>query len=260
MATIHELSEFKKAHDYSAAFDREAFKRRYKKYLMLESKLSSIPEEELNAALKTECESILSLLPEDGLDSLHTGEICKLCADDGDVRRAELYATTDMGHERENEYPGSLFGAKHGYSVPVFISCCKRCRRNYRLVSFLPTAVGIFIALSGFVLMCVREIREPLASVFAALPFIVYIGVVGVAMLVCALIRGYLLDRLGEKTEFNITAIDKLRYMKVAGWVSLYDEGKTSKLVFHDTLPDYMRDGDSQPLNRSGADSHAEDA
>lgn len=250
MAIIH---DFKKPNDIK--FDRDGFKNSYKHYLLLESdKIKDISEEELNRALDTECESVLELMPEDGLDSLYSDSTCKLCSDDGDVRYAELYATTDLGHDRETQYPGNLFGTKHGYALPVFISCCKRCRRNHRLVSFLPTVIGIFIAFIGFILMCTRSIREPLMAVFNALPLLVYLGIVGLSMLICALVRRFLLDKLGEKTLFNIFEIDKLRYMKAGGWVNLHDENNLSKLMFRNDLPEYMK----KPLHAdSAADSAA---
>lgn len=240
MATIHDFPGAKK--DSYTKMDSKKFREWYKIYLKLgnDKNYKGIDEAELEAALDRECEAVEELLPEAGIDSLHEGDDCKLCADDGDVKRATAYATADLGHPRETEDESDLFGTRYGHAIPVHISCCKRCRRNYFLVTYLPTIIGIIISLAAFIVISERSVREPLMAVFTVMPVLVFLAAVGLSMLICALIRRFLLDKLGQKTKFDIFEIDRLHYMKVGGWVNLYDESNYSKLMFSKELPGYL--------------------
>lgn len=254
MATIHDFKDAIKSANNPE--DREIFRTWYKQYLKSGSDRQSkkMSEDELNAALNRECDEVEELMPENGIESLREGKDCKLCADDGDVRRAEYYATTDLGHERDTACSHDHFGTKHGYALPVHISCCKRCRRNYFLITYMPTIVGIVITLAVFLALSSRAVREPLMAVLTVLPLLIFLLTVGLSMLACALVRRFLLDKLGQNTKFNIFEIDKLRYMKVGGWINLYDHGNYSKLMFSKKLPWYVPESEQTDIEQTIAD------
>ena len=127
------------------------------------------------------------------------------------------------------------------------------------MVTYMPTIVGIVISLATFLLLSDRDIREPLMAVLTILPVVVFLLAVALSMLACALVRRFMLDKLGQKTKFNIFEIDKIRYMKVGGWVNLFDHGNYSKLMFSKRLPWYIPKQDEVTNDLKAAEESTEE-
>lgn len=185
-------------------------------------------------------DGILEHLPPEGVRDLHTSPNCLLCRDE-DKNPTNCFAFTDIGHEEVERDSRRILGrrmtSRKGAFLPIAISCCKRCRGNYRKVAYLPTILSLFISALALVLLSIREIREPLIRVAPYLPVLVFVGAVGVGILVGVLLRRFLLERLSMKTQFDVFKLDKLRMLRLNGWFDIYREKYTSHLVFRPNMP-----------------------
>lgn len=186
-------------------------------------------------------DAILDKLPIEGVSDLHTICDCLLCADSENRNTAECYALTDLGHEEPIRNKKMLFSKKtlevRGAFLPIAISSCKRCRKNYMLVEFLPTSIGILITLAALILLGIRDIREPITRVAPYLPLLVFISAVGFSWLIAILVRRFLLEKKSAETQFDIFKIDRLRMLKLNGWFDLYNSKYTSHLIFKNEMP-----------------------
>lgn len=216
--------------------NRERFKKRYENFLR-EGKLHKTED-----ALENEVRFVSETVPADVLCDIAEGDYCKLCACDSDVRKASCYGMTDLGHEQPAEQSTSKFGTV----LPITVRVCKRCRRNYRLVQYLPTAVGMLIAVAALIIICMPSVNDKILEADFVVPvlmrpFCIFAITLALAILLCTGMRRLLIEKLSKKTVFNIFDVRGMEVLKETGWKKLYQNKHFSEILFSDYAPCYMR-------------------
>ncbi len=198
---------------------------------------------------ENEAENAFSLIPEDAECDMSDSKYCKLCKDDSDVREASLYATGDIGCAEPKERPKEVFKGKAGTTVPVTMRICKRCRRNYLLAQYVPTAFCAIIITATLILVCSRNVRELIFLGRTSFvppvmrPFFVFGIVVAITIFLGALIKKLMLKKL--KTRFDIFEVTELSPFKKNGWFQLNTGKNMTSLFFSAAKPEYLCENES---------------
>lgn len=184
--------------------------------------------------VKENLDFTLSLMPEEGIGALFSTDKCRLCK--GEPNKASWFAFTDIAHPLPKRKKEGVLGipktAKAGTLLPVQISCCDKCRRNYMLADYIyPVTVSVF-SLAGLVLMSIRSIREPLAAVASVLPVAILVAAVVLGVVLGTVFKKNVLKKAAGETILNIMDVPVLDEMKEKGWFELYPNKGMSKLVF----------------------------
>lgn len=185
--------------------------------------------------LKLDLDAIAALMPEEGISELFLTDECVLCKGKEKGKRA-WYAQTDIGNAEPRRKRVGFLGIKRearaGSILPLQLACCNACRKRYLTLQYVfPLTAAICMA-SGFLLMSVRAIREPLMAVMPALPAIVFLAFTLGGVLGGLFWRKALHKRYGEKTHLSIFNIGAMQHMRRLGWFELYEEKDLSRLVF----------------------------
>lgn len=174
-----------------------------------------------------------SLLPEEGVSSLFTGEECALCKGESKGKKAG-YGIFDMGHgdPREKKQKANPFKrARWGFLVPLQFACCKKCRRRLLLLEYLPlvsTVVFLGIALP---FAAVEKLAQSLRAINTGLPLYVMLGA-GVLGFAGGLLWKKVLENRFDRVMYRSVLTHPLvKKMTALGWEPL-SEGKLPKLVF----------------------------
>ncbi|OQB23406.1 MAG: hypothetical protein BWY11_01871 [Firmicutes bacterium ADurb.Bin182] len=195
--------------------------------------MASGNDETLNETM-SDIDTILELMPEDGISDLFESEKCLLC--EGPQNERTCYAMTDLGnpnprHSRRN-FLGMKVPLKFGSIIPVQIASCGRCRRNYRTVEYLPVALSILISAAALIFLSILEVSQSLSKIHPIMPFAVFVFFVLVGMGTGRLVRAALIKKLGAVTKFNIFSIPKLGFMREKGWDAIQPNEPVSRLIF----------------------------
>lgn len=195
--------------------------------------MASVNEENIKETM-SDIDAIMALMPEDGISDLFESEKCLLCEDRPNQRTC--YAMTDLGNSEPKRSRRNFLGIKmpfkFGSIVPVQIASCGKCRRNYRTVEYLPTAVSIFVAAIALIALSVLEVSQSLAAIHPILPFALFILFVLIGFGAGKLIRALLIKKLGLQTKFNIFDIPKLKRMQEKGWEPIQPNEPVSRVIF----------------------------
>lgn len=187
--------------------------------------------------LKDDLDFMETILPEDGLYDLYTGDECVLCKGENKGKRT-CYALTDLGNPKPERMKRSSIGLKMqtraGSLIPLQLSCCDDCRRRFRLIEYIvPSLVALF-AVIAVLLVSIRQVSFALKAVWQGLPLALFVGLILVGWIVGRIVRGALVKKYAEFTHLDIFELDKLAWMKAHDWFELVPS-KTkglSKLVF----------------------------
>ena len=236
------------------------FKAWYKRFLMQTERLGIDDK-----TAESEAENAYSLIPEDAECDISDSKYCKLCKDDSDVREASLYATGDIGCAEPKERPKEVFKGKGGTTVPVTMHICKRCRRNYLLAQYVPTAFCAIIITATLILVCNRNVRDLIFSGHTSFvppvmrPFFIFAIVTAVTVFLGALIKMLMLKKL--KTRFDIFEVSELSPIKKNGWFQLNTGKNMTSLFFSEAKPGYLCESESLdcPENTEEASDESKD-
>ena len=197
-------------------------------------KSNSMNEEEWAVEEKRRRKIVETLLPDGNVRPLFTSETCLLCKDQPQPR--ELYAITDMGHKEPKSKKSSAIGvrvrAKVGSLVPLQIACCKRCRKNYRIASYLSLVVMLVVIVLGLLLLSLAPVARALEKAHEATPLLLFIATVPVGWLLGRVAAQAFIKAHSHQTKFDIGEIPFVARMEAAGWFPLYEGKEVSRLVF----------------------------
>jgi hypothetical protein len=195
--------------------------------------MASANEENIKETM-SDIDAIMGLMPEDGISDLFESDKCLLCENKPNDRTC--YAMTDLGNAEPKHIHRNFLGMKVPYKfgsiVPVQIASCGRCRRNYRTVEYLPTAISILIAAAGLIALSILTVSQYLSAIHPIAPFAAFVLFVLIGFGAGRLLRAVLIRRLGSRTKFNIFDIPKLKQMQEKGWDSIQPNEPVSRLIF----------------------------
>ena len=179
-------------------------------------------------------EAMLLLLPE-SFDDLQSEECC-FCK--GEKNKRVRYANINLGHSEPEYKKGMFFGLgkkvrqRIGSLMPLSISICKECRRNFRMIEAIKwISIIVFMAIAILV-VTIPPIGPMINEVSAALPYGVLIagGLIGYIVGKVAADR-YMMVK-SRKTVFNVFDIPVCADMQRRGWFALQDDGPVTRFIF----------------------------
>ena len=221
---------------------KNIFKAWYKAFLL------NADSKHINAeCAQAEADRVADMVDAETLVDMANGEYCRFCADDGDVKSADCYGLTDLGNNQpEEERKIKIGGSKTGTVLPIVLPACKRCRRNYLLVQNLPTAISTAIIAATLIIVNIPAVKNKIyeGNLFVPTtmrPFFIFAVVTAICVLLCAALRRLLIEKLSEKTVFNIMDIKRLAFLREGGWFRLYNNKHFSQILFSDEKPQYMQ-------------------
>lgn len=176
-------------------------------------------------AIREDVDVFNSLLPEEGVASLFTGEECTLCKGEW-KRKRDSYALFDMGHAdpRNRKQKLSLFRKKtYGFVIPLQFGCCRECRRRHQLLGWLPMLTVILILGAALLVVAQEPVAQSLRNVWRGLPLLVMLLAAGLSFVVSKVLTRVLRARFNETTYMDLKDHPMVRRMTALGWESVTD-------------------------------------
>lgn len=174
-------------------------------------------------------EVTLSLLPED-FDSLQS-DTCCFCK--GEPGQRHSFANIDLAHKDPEHKRGMFFGIgkkvrqRIGSMLPVSISICKQCRRNFRVYESLKWLMIIVFGGIGLGLCFIPVINENPFLPYVAILVGILIGYIAGKILSAAYV-----NKKSAQTRFNVFEIPVCAEMQEIGWFPVQDEAAVSRFIF----------------------------
>lgn len=203
-----------------------------------------------------------SFVPPDGVADLFARGDCALCTGEEKGER-KYFALADLGHAEPKSREAGFLGIKRatraGSILPLQIASCKKCRRNFLLVEYLPTGIALVLAGGSLLALSIRSLRESLMAISPMLPFLAFVLAVLVGLLAGMLLRGGLAKRFEKQTHMKIFEIPKLKEMLLNGWFPLNEGKQYTKLIFsRKRLKQGIYTGNSMGMPHADDDATAE--
>jgi len=191
--------------------------------------INDIKDESDTRKMLEDFEVTLSLLPDD-FDKLQSDECC-FCIDKP-ARRAG-YATIDLAHKDPEHKRGMFFGIgkkvrqRIGSLLPVSISICANCRKNFRVAESLK-----WLMILGFGAIAIGVCFIPAINATPALPYgVILLGIL-IGWMAGKVASTVYINKKSAKTRFNVFEIPVCAEMKENGWFTVQDEGPVTRLLF----------------------------
>jgi hypothetical protein len=171
----------------------------------------------------------LSLLP-DEFDSLQS-QVCSFCQ--GEPNKRACYATIDLAHKDPEQKRGMFFGMgkrvrqRIGSLLPVSISICSECRRNFRTAESLKWLMILVFGGIGLGLCFIPGINSS-----QIMPYVVMLAGILVGYVAGKILSAAYVDKKSAKTRFNVFDIPVCAQMRDNGWFPVQDEGPVTRYIF----------------------------
>lgn len=208
---------------------------KYCRALNMESCGKCIVTEDKAADIMKDIDAVLDMLPEGGIYSFFSTDVCMFCKGDR-KNKASCYAMTDLGNPEPRHEKRNVLGMKVktmvGSILPLQLSCCKECRSRYNAVSNRHITVPLVIAIAMLGLLNYKPIGEAIANVNMALPLILFVAAVGGSWLICRMTRKSLIKKHSEFTWLNVMDIPGVKELAEKNWFELNPNKGVSRLIF----------------------------
>ncbi len=191
--------------------------------------LKAIKDDSETKKVLEDFQVMLSLLPDD-FDRLQ-GDECCFCK--GEPRKRAGYATVDLAHKDPEHKRGMFFGMgkkvrqRIGSLIPVSVSICRDCRRNFRLAELLKWLMMLVFGGIGLGLCFL-----PAVNANPILPYAVILGGILVGYIAGKIFSAVYVDKKSAKTHFNVFDVPVCAEMKDKGWFTVQDEGPVTRFIF----------------------------
>ena len=184
--------------------------------------------------IRDDVDTLYSLLPEEGIHALFTGEACTLCKGESKGKRT-CYGLYDMGHAdpraREKKKLNLFRNKTYGFVVPLQFGCCRDCRRRFQLVSWLPLLVAILVLGAALVVVAREPAAQSLRNVWRGLPLLVMALAAVLSFVLGKVLTNVLRARFNRLTCMDLKDHPMVQRMAALGWESLV-ESKYPQPVF----------------------------
>lgn len=186
--------------------------------------------------IKSDLDVLIDLMPHGGVSPLFESKSCLLCKGEN-ANKQDCYALVDMGHKEPVREKRSSIGIKSktrvGSMVPVQIASCKACKRRMRTLDYLPVACPTVAAAIMLLLFIIPAISDNLSAIHSALPFGIFLVVVGIAAAAGTVLTKTKRKEYSKVTHLNVMDLPTLKEMGEKGWFSLnVSRYKEPRLIF----------------------------
>lgn len=187
-------------------------------------------------ALRQGLEVTASLMPEEGISDLFTEEKCVLCRG-AEKGKKSWYAFCDIGNPEPATEQRNAIGikaiARTGSLVPLQMSCCEACRKRLLRAEYTPVLTPTIAGVAALGILSINSIREAIMTITPALPFIIFIVVVGAAMLAGSLLRKKMIKDYSKVTYMNVFDLPRMKGMREKDWFEINpSKGGMSRMIF----------------------------
>ncbi len=192
----------------------------------------TIRQSEDKESIQQDLELYESLLPTGGVAKLFTDTHCALCKHEPRNERSG-YAILDMAHPEPKRVQRWLLGkkvSKFGTMIPVQMSICSKCRRTFLIIEYLPTVLAVVIGLGGLFLLGTGEIADYLTNIFSFLPFVAWLVLAGLGVLIGRLVAKSIAKKANERMYVDALQQPTLAEMVAKGWMPV--SNSRVKLLF----------------------------
>ncbi|MEL7610815.1 MAG: hypothetical protein AAGU74_15085 [Bacillota bacterium] len=200
-----------------------------------ECSIANISDTEQTDEIQKDLDVLMSLIPEEGISSLFEGQTCKLCAD-GNPRPRTCYVITDIGHPEPKRVKRNILGfksrAKVGSLIPIQISCCARCRKNFLVYEYLPIALMLLLPAIALIVLSIQDVSFALAKIHEFLPFLIFVVSIVVGWGLGRIIKALYKKSKSRETLFDIWQLPLMQKLKKIGWEPLSDDKNGSRVIF----------------------------
>ncbi len=191
--------------------------------------LNEIKDDSDTKKVLEDFEVMLSLLP-DEFDTLQ-GDDCGFCK--SEPKKRAWYATIDLAHAEPEHKRGMFFGMgkkvrqRIGTILPVSISMCSDCRRNFRMAETMKWLMMLIFGGIGFGICFI-----PAINTNQIMPYAAILGGILVGYIAGKIISSVYVEKKSAKTRFNVFDIPVCARMKDAGWFTIQDEGPVTRFIY----------------------------
>lgn len=197
--------------------------------------IASISDADQTEEIQKDLDVLMSLIPEEGISPLFEGETCKLCAD-GNPRARTCYVITDIGHPEPKRMKRSILGfktrSKVGSLIPIQISCCSRCRKNFLFYEYLPMALMLLLPAAALVILSILSVSTALAAINEFLPFLLFVVSIALGWGLGRIIKVVYKKSKSRETLFDIWQLPLMQKLRKIGWEPLSDDKGGSRVIF----------------------------
>lgn len=179
-------------------------------------------------------DAIMDLVPAEGIAPLFLSETCLMCKDTPPNPRSG-YLTTYLVNKEPKSIKTNILGMKSqshfGSIIPLAISCCNRCKRNFFLVWYSPAVTSLIFALFTLGLLSLKEINRLLIGQNGVLGVLILVLAIIIGFLIGKLIQRSILKKVSRETQLDFWEIPLARKLKVLGWET-ENQSQGRNLVF----------------------------
>lgn len=191
-------------------------------------------QEKVKAAL----ERLSEAAPEELVAPLFAGNTCLFCKGE-EKGGAECFALFDLS-KPDPEGNWSVALGKRSLEVkgadmilPLQASCCKKCRRAYRLYDWLPVCIGLLFAAIGLIVSTAKPVYKAAYDIASWLPVAMMAGFVLLGVVVGAILKLILGAVMKKRMHTDIAGIPEVKTLMERGFEEVAEKKRgVSRLVF----------------------------
>lgn len=184
--------------------------------------------------VRNDLDTLVRLLPEEGISPLFLSEDCVFCKDKPNKR--SCFAVMDVCHPEPKRTKRNIIGmktaSKVGSMVTMQLACCSKCRSRYLMLDYIPLIISILFAGGALLALGVRSIYEQVLVMGEGMPILFFAVTVAVGFLLGRLCKLLLTKSFSKHTEFDVWKIPLMAKLKERGWNPMVEEKRNQKLLF----------------------------
>ena len=189
---------------------------------------------------KRALERLIEAAHPEELESLYSGDACRFCRKEAE--KAGGVALIDLTkRDPEGDWTIGLGKKRIGFKgadmiLPLQISCCKKCRRAYRLYDYLPTAVGLAVVAAGLIIATNSYVYKAAYTAAQWLPAAIVLGSVAAAIIIGLALKAALGASLKKRMHTDVAELPEIKTLMDNGFAELTPKKRgVSVLVFSKT-------------------------
>ena len=195
--------------------------------------LKPAKQEKAKAAL----ERLAKAAPEELVSKYYSGDECIFCK--GEKEKAECFALFDLS-KPDPEGGWSVALGKKTLDVrgadmilPVQASCCKKCRRAYRLYDWLPVCIALVFAAAGLAVSAMKPVYKAAYELASWLPPVIFAGFVVLGVLIALILKLILGAALRKRMTTDVSELEETKPLTERGFEEVAPKKHgVSRLVF----------------------------